>query len=242
MEHHQTCPRHPSCAERHPEIFAEVTAAVSRVSGLSGVGFPPWIGKDYDSGTLFPRLRIMILGESHYEWCEKCQAEAISREKHLTAYCIAERLHRMHDPGQIQHWGKIENAFLGRRASPAERRDFWHSVAYYNFLQKAVGFGPRIPVNSAALWTEARAHFLTVIESLRPDFLAVAGARVWSQLPPADGLLASLQAGGKTLDRRSYRLSSGQLFSAGKIAHPSRGLGATWHPVLLDAMAPTRPD
>jgi DNA-binding transcriptional regulator YiaG len=93
-----------------------------------------------------------------------------------------------------------------------------------------------VPVNST-LWTDARAPFLTVIEGLSPDFVAIAGVRVRRQLPPAHGVLDALNAGGKTLERRSYRLSGGQTSIAGRIAHPSRGLGATWRPVLLDAMS-----
>jgi len=236
MEHHDTCPRHPTCAQRRPEIFAEVAAAMPRVPALSDVGFLPWVGRDYGSGKLFPLLRIMIVGESHYEWCKKCETEKSKRDKDLTTYCIAERMHRIGEPGHIQHWGKIENAFLGKMPSASERRDFWHSVAYYNFLQEVVGFGPRIPVEPA-LWTDARVHFPTVIESLRPDFIAVAGVGTWRELPPANKLLDALQAGGKTLERRSYHLISGGHSIAGRIAHPSRGLGATWRPVLLEAMA-----
>jgi len=236
MEHHATCPRYPTCAARHPQIFAELAAASSRVPPLSGVGFLPWVGKDYGATKLPESLRILIVGESHYEWCEKCWTETIKRDPDLTAYCIAERMHRMGSLGLPQHWGKIENAFLGSAASLSERHQFWHSVTYYNFLQEVVGFGCRIPVERTAIWTDAHAPLLTVMEALQPDFVAVAGRRVWYQLPAAHGVQATLHVGGKTLERRSYRLRSGRHVVAGGIAHPARGLGATWRPVLLSAM------
>lgn len=69
--------------------------------------------------------RILVLGHSHYEWCERCKTDKIERTADLTAACISERLVIMGSPGQIQHWTKVENVFLGASAEIEFRRQFW---------------------------------------------------------------------------------------------------------------------
>ncbi len=235
MEHHQTCPRSPGFWASHPEIFTEMSAASSRVPALTGISFSPWIGRDFGVGGVFGTLRVLVVGESHYEWCKLCLDQKIPRDADLTVYCIAERLVQMGTRGLSRHWGVIENAFLGAEATLIERRQFWHSIAYYNFLQMIVGDGPRVPVKPS-LWSDACVPFLAVVEALRPNLIAVAGRRVWHQLPPEYSVLPTLHAAGKALDRRSYHLCSGRDVLTVSIPHPSRGLGAPWHPILNLAM------
>jgi hypothetical protein len=140
------------------------------------------------------------------------------------------------DPLQ-QHWLKIENAFLGAAATADGRRNFWHSVTYYNFLQELAGVGPRrVPVDSACVWNDAHEPFLSVIDALQPAFVVVLGKRVWSHLPRASETAPALQVEGKMLERYRYRLASGKNVIASRVAHPAAGLGATWRPVLLRAI------
>jgi hypothetical protein len=145
-------PHHPTCKPTDPKILEELKAAMSRVPTLTKPGFLPWVGQAYGRSSRFGSTRILVMGESHYEWCERCWADRAKRAADLTAHCIAERLVLMGRPNQIQHWTKVENAFLGAAAKVAERREFWHSVSYYNFLQEVVGFGSGVPVRSATIW------------------------------------------------------------------------------------------
>jgi hypothetical protein len=194
------------------------------------------VGKDYGTAALFDKLRLLIVGESHYEWCDACWAQRLQRTPDLTAYCIAERISRLGAPGLLQHWSKIENAFLGSAATRSDRRDFWQSVAYYNFLQETVGRGSRIPIKTAGIWSAARAPFLSIVDALRPDLIVVAGRRVWVQLPQADDEQPALHAAGKTLARRRYHVPSTGKVPAVAVPHPARGLGATWQTVLRQAV------
>jgi hypothetical protein len=175
------------------------------------------------------------MGESHYEWCERCWADQAKRAADLTAYCIAERLVVMGLPDQMQHWIKVENAFLGAAAEMEERREFWHSVSYYNFLQKVVGFGSRVPVRSATIWAEAEPPFFEALEVLKPNLVVALGRRLWNALPIAENL-SPVKVNTKTLRRRLYRVGTGLSIVMCGVDHPAAGLGATWQPVLHRAI------
>lgn len=229
-------PHHPTCKPNDQRILAKLKAAMERVPDLKAVSFAPWVGQLYGRGPRFGATRILILGDSHYEWCERCWADRVTRASDLTAYCIAERLVLMGEPDQLQHWTKVENAILGAASNLEARREFWHSVAYYNFLQEIVGFGSRIPVNSAEVWTRAQPAFFETLEALKPVLVVALGKRLWDGLPPAESL-ESLAANGKTLRRRQYRLVGGTGVIVSGVAHPAAGLGATWQAVIQVAIA-----
>jgi len=138
-------------------------------------------------------------------------------------------------PDQLQHWTKIENAFLGATAEAVERREFWHSVSYCNFLQEVVGFGSRMPVRSATIWAEAAPAFFEALEVLKPNLVVALGRRLWGALPVANNL-PPVEVSGKLLRRRRFRISSGLSIVTYGVDHPAAGLGATWQPALQYAM------
>jgi hypothetical protein len=169
-------PHHPTCNPTDPGIVADLKAAMSRARALARAGFLPWVGQAYGHSSRFGAPRILVMGESHDEWCERCWADRAKRGSDLTfnAYCIAERRVIMRLPDQIQHWTKLENAFIGAAATGDERREFWHSVSYYDFLQEVVGFGSRVPVK-AATWAEAAPAFFEALEALKPTIVVALG-------------------------------------------------------------------
>lgn len=228
-------PHHPTCTPTDPKIVDELNDAMRRAPTLKTVKFAPWVGEFYGQSSDLGSARVLVLGDSHYEWCKRCWTDRTPRGSDLTAYCIAERLVLMGEPDQLQHWTKVENAFLGAVSDMEQRRALWHKLAYYNFLQELVGFGSRIPVTSAAVWEDAQPAFFETLEALKPTLVVALGKRLWNGLPSATDL-ASLEANGKTLRRRRYTAGGNAGVVVCGVAHPAAGLGATWKPVLQLAL------
>lgn len=118
-----------------PAVRREITAALSRApKKLKGVHFIPWVGKDYAADG-FRGKRIMALGESHY-----VAKEMVPNQAHWTCQCVAEQVATDY---RFRFWSGIAKSFLGEIPDLAQRRAFWHSIAFYNYVQEIVGDKPR---------------------------------------------------------------------------------------------------
>jgi hypothetical protein len=135
--------------------------------------FEPWVGGNYRT-TGLDGLRVMVLGESHYG--------APDTEKPSTTQDV------------VRKWGQsrrhrfftlTQKVITGTDAglSRADRRAFWEQVAFYNFIQRFVGDGPRVRPTQA-LWDDAAGPLLAVIEELKPHVLVVFGRALDAHLPP----------------------------------------------------------
>lgn len=54
---------------------------------MKHVFFRPWVGDNFSNGGLWPK-KILILGESHYQWDE----EIPLTDKNLTIQCVREQI------------------------------------------------------------------------------------------------------------------------------------------------------
>ena len=95
--------------------MAEIKAAMSRAPLLTRAGFLPWVGQAYGQSTRLGPARILVMGESHYEWCKRCWADRAKRSSDLTAYCIAERLALMGQPDRFNTGKRLRTPFLEGR-------------------------------------------------------------------------------------------------------------------------------
>ncbi len=233
MSHHKTCPNHPKYDQCFPGVRIAVQQASNRITNKltnlksSKILFFPWVGERYDDpnhpGKLFNDARILILGESHYEWCEECNQNQTNRD-YLTVLSVVDRMAEV-DPS-FQHWKKVENAFVGGSADREERKNFWHSVTYYNFLQKLIPFRQEPTPND---YLNATQPFLNILNLLGPTHVVVLGKRLWGVLDRQiqANHLNSLVVEGKEVTRKQYNT----ICMCG-IAHPAAGLGATWQAVI----------
>ncbi len=141
---------------------------------MERVYFTPWIGDNYRSGRRFGK-RVLVLGESHYEWDEGTPR----LRPNLTIQCIEEQL-----SGEATHafWTKIAIALLNKHPSIEDKREFWHSVAFYSYIQESVGFGAHKPPTKE-MWNRAPEAFNKVLSELCPQFIAVLGYRLWEKIP-----------------------------------------------------------
>jgi hypothetical protein len=170
-----------------------------------------------------------VLGESHYLW--KGGPKVL--RGNFTRQCIQEQVRGDYTR---PFWTKIAQVFLGKKPSPKEKAAFWNSVAFYNYIQKPVGFGARNPP-TPAMWPDAEAAFRKVLDRLRPRLVIVLGKRLWAKLPP-EGKSGPPVKGAKLTDTWRYALSGGGSCLAYAIHHPAgRGFSpSAWHRSVLKAL------
>jgi hypothetical protein len=186
-----------------------------------------WEGKDYR----FQPHRLLILGESHYgDYAKSGDATVKLTEEYLS--------------GQINHafWTNIQNVVSPTSLKVSERPAFWHSVAFYNYVQTSAGATAGIAPNSSA-FGKSKDAFFTVLDRLQPDAILVLSTRLWNHMPGSvDGAIpvAPLVVAGKERDAWIYDYAGGKAL-ASWVPHPSRYFSVPrWRPwvkALMDRTA-----
>jgi hypothetical protein len=186
--------------------------------------FQPWIGQRYGEG--LDECRTLVLGEAHYEW-----EENQTLESQLTIECVQEQIN---GEWTKQFWTNIAVALLGYRPSFEEKRQFWDSVAFYNYIQESVGFGPRTrPTRS--MWLKARQPFYSVLRQLKPQLVVVLGYGLWGWLP-SDGKEGPSISGAPQKQTWIYSVGGSEECLAYGVRHPSAGFsGQTWSRYIATA-------
>jgi len=127
------------------------------------VKFFPWVGNAYEDG--YRDRKFLILGESEY------QRPGYTLESDLVSLLIAGGKHRFYR----KVYRSISNESIEHFDS------FWKSVAFYNFVQVAVGTGPR-QRPSKEMWRVSETPFRLVLSRLKPDRILVLGQELWCNL------------------------------------------------------------
>lgn len=163
-------------------------------------------------------VRLLVLGESHYEepplWIE--DGRIIPAD--FTA-------------GIIKDWGicptrrhpffaGVFECLTGERWENDSRRlsEFWHSLIFYNYVQKLVKGGART-APSRADWTISHTVFRQTLEMLRPEAILVLGRRLWRNMEDEDVVVRESSDPLETVV--GYRLADGRLIPAMHVRHPS---------------------
>jgi hypothetical protein len=194
---------------------------------MKHVFFKPWVGRNYFDGDLFPK-RILILGESHYQWDKN-----IPLTENITNECILEQIEGDYTK---QFWTNIVIAFLNKHPSIEDKRRFWHSVAFYNYIQGDVGFGPRVRPTEE-MWVNSQQAFLEVLEEYNPKCIIVLGFQLWKNLPSTCGKGPKIDNATQT-ETRKYPTGNDTYALAYGIRHPAAGFSAWyWYPFIMQAIA-----
>lgn len=199
--------------------------------------FSPYIGKDYVRGGIFGK-KILALGESHYcdTGCADCgergrHPECADFTKKVVEWCLDPSVER---EGWMNTYLKFERSLVGKDTTPLESKKIWDSIAFYNYLQVAMG-GAR-EAGSAQQYRDATEPFLDTLENLQPDALVVWGVRLWNNLPNrnwTDG--PKITVDGYDVQNGFYTLSSGKKVKAVCVYHPSTGYDwSFWHKVISE--------
>lgn len=193
-------------------------------------GFQPWIGRNYQQNGW--GRRVLILGESHYQWDENVP---IDNDPTLTIECVEKQ---PHTPGRF--WTGIAIAFLNPpphcRPNPDKKRTFWHSVAFYNYIQQCVGFGPG-PNPTPAMWRASQPAFHHFLDTYQPQGVIVLGRPNWANIQGLDGQGGPHIEGARYEETRWLQHAGGRCLAYG-IEHPSHpGFnGRCWPPFIMRAL------
>jgi len=202
---------------------AERSQYVRSMPGIltdDSIHFLPWEGDRYQSAGL-AGVRLLILGESHYH------------EGSDPGSDFTRRLTQGYIDGTMNHrfWTLVARSVAGQSTSREHCQAFWHTVAFYNYIQCVVGASARV-APTAEMWTAARQPFSQVLKMVAPHAVLVLGKRLWSNLP--EGTSTTLSADGRAWPARTYDVADGVDAIATFINHPaSRGfLASKWTTVV----------
>jgi hypothetical protein len=195
---------------------------------LSSVSFLPWIGDNYEKGR--GGRKILVLGDSHYSWAGSGD---INQQPECTRDLVEEQISGAYSK---RFWTNISATFLNELPSLSQKKEFWHSISFYNYLQSSAGNGANsIPKQDQ--WKASERPFLEVINTLHPDLVVVLGNRLWNHLPE---ILRSniFQFDHSKFSRNAcrYNYSTGSILII-HFPHPSRAYNfRDWHTPFMKAI------
>lgn len=134
----------------------------------STVRFIPWVGLHYERG--FCGLRILLVCESHYG--DKKHERPTVTPEIIKALALGEMHPRATGkPRRHKHFTLIMAAVknVRERFSNTQRREFWDSVAYYNFQQEFLSDSRVTPPSDA--WKRSDKAFTEVLTVLAPNLI-----------------------------------------------------------------------
>lgn len=202
---------------------------------MKKVFFKPWVGKNYYSGGIFGK-KILVLGEAHLcDGCENCGHGESAEEcaDFTSSNCIEVLL-----GGESGSWTgtfhKFERSLVNRETSLEDSQKIWNSLAFYNYVQKAMSGSRKSPE-----WVDFRDSgdaFFEVIDELQPDLIIVWGVTRMYDFLPAGGRWrkgVQLEIDGYTVKNGYYRLSNDNETRVIWVYHPSAGYSWNWwHKVI----------
>jgi hypothetical protein len=138
---------------------------------MSAIVFNPWVGNLF--GIQSPK--ILILGESHY-------LDVGHFHPDVTINVV--RNFGLREKGKLRFFTTIAKILSGQPyewLSDEKSSEFWHKVAFYNFILSSVGISARIRLTEE-MWQKSEAPFYTVINNLQPDIIVILGKELGSRI------------------------------------------------------------
>jgi len=161
---------------------------MSRVRFTQAVNYPPWIGSSYGSRG---ELRILIVGRSYFD--------ARYKDKTIEDFISEHIKNRMNDPfytalelvlSEKSHWKS------GLGGLKLDRKKFWNSVCYHQFIQGILRDGYTPP--DRGMWKEGQDIYKEVLLSLQPEIIIMAGTEVFNHMPTLKGHHGPVYSAGGT--------------------------------------------
>lgn len=197
------------------------------------VKFRPWVGRQYENGGILGK-RVLVLGASHYCGdfgsgdCTRCGSDKgpLGRCWYFTEDVINEMLYRYDSSEKwMQTFLCFERAVMGKELDQAEREAFWHSIAFYNFLQNATS-GPRRTVQTDC-YALSGAAFEEVLHILIPDRIILWGKSLYRMIPDLNGHHSCFEIPEGKVDVWNYPIVD-KVVPALNVVHPSTAEGKRW--------------
>lgn len=190
---------------------------------IEGVRFQPWWATAEHPNV--DGVRLLILGESHYEEPQHGLLDGSGDRADMTQYVV--RHYGLEANERQVFFTNLHRTLLGDENTEADRQRLWSNAFFYNYVQALVsaGGGKR---PTAKQFREAEAAFREVLEAIRPTAILVCGRVLWHHLPKEDRTVSAPEVWGGVA---AYRLRDGAEVFAAHTHHPSRGFNAAlWRP------------
>lgn len=163
----------------------------------------------------FNGLRLLIVGESHYDEGEPPPAEQVSS---FTSEIVTRW--GANAEGYTRFFGNIYATFNddGAHWSSDEFKRFWNSVYFYNYVQSFVEGNARVRP-TAEQFSESADAFHAVLDELKPEGIVVVGQTIWDSMSDRGAKLVERDEDGLgSIYRYEY---NGGTCLAGHTHHPS---------------------
>lgn len=177
--------------------------------------FRPW--KPRGENPRLEGVRLLVLGESHYEEPEDGVVDGAPELAGLTRWVV--QTWGLSPPRRLGFFANLFAVLMGESWSlDGDHGRLWNSVFYYNYVQSLVHGGPRHAPTDAQ-FQASEAAFRIMLEDIRPEAVLVLGQRLWNNMATEDGWASDPPA---ALSRVcAYRLADGSAVYAVAINHPS---------------------
>ncbi|MGD9508075.1 MAG: hypothetical protein AB7I59_02830 [Geminicoccaceae bacterium] len=173
----------------------------------------PWVGEYYDAA------RLLLLGESAYDWRETDGELRTPTERHsidLVEWVIGDFDACCRRDDGIGFMVKLSRALTANeRPTQAQLQCAWDRVAFTNYVPHTIGAGARLRP-SRELWETAREEFPQLLADLDPDRVIVLGKELWSRMPKAQVYISD--------EMQGYVKSNGEVAYCYAVKHPSAGV------------------
>lgn len=192
----------------------------------------------YSEMPLLSRLfgkKILVLGESHYcigELAEGGRCYPECRRELMREDCFSQTEQVVKDfindyEGESYHQTFLcfERGVMGRELSSEESRQFWNSVAFYNYFQYSQP-GPKKTLDNVS--KDSDEGFLQILNALSPDRIIVWGERCYKALPGLGGYEERIVIeDGDDAPVWIYTINDKKI-PALRVHHPSTPTGKNW--------------
>jgi hypothetical protein len=138
--------------------------------------FEPW--KPPGDDPRFMGIRLLILGESHYDEGETYSPEV---QKEFTKDIV--KRWGAEAEGYRRFFANVYRTFneSDGHHSSEDFRSFWTKVFFYNYVQELVSGGPRQRPSSPA-WASSADAFHSVLDDVKPEAVVVVGKTTWNMM------------------------------------------------------------
>ena len=143
----------------------------------------PWVGGNYK---LKVGNKLLVVGESHYCWKnEKDTPEKISEDinrKWFTRKIIHESGVCLNGKSKQPILRNIEKTLCNKKSlTHLKQKAIWHSVSFYNFIQRPLASREKKDRPNANDWIEGWYTFFKLVDILQPDYVLFCGVEALNQ-------------------------------------------------------------
>jgi hypothetical protein len=196
----------------------------------------PWVGDNYGKKNPAFRQRTLILGGSHYDkgfenFHDPEKQPEWANNTNEIVWCYL-------DENIRDTWKKTYSTFINsvydQPSNQDQRRDFFDSVIFYNYLQEIAGANAYEAGKSNYRDRKHFDAFKEVLAKYRPEVVIAWGKKVWEGLPNDWGygpavIRKGVSVGtGTSKDIYDYPFEGGTISLIG-VNHPSIGYSPDFH-------------